>query len=94
MPDTVKTTKLEESTAGIRDRHSSRQSGAEEKNKDAADKEVEAEVEVENVERPVDLYKVLSVCVLHINNWEKFLPQMQLWTHIASFSYKVSFLHI
>lgn len=58
MSDSVKATKLEESVAANNSRYAAPQPTAQ-ISKDVTDKEVEAEVEVENVERPVDLYKVL-----------------------------------
>lgn len=58
MSDSVKTTRLEESVA-VNNRHSEPQSDAPAIRKDVNEKEIEVEVEAENVERPVDLYKVL-----------------------------------
>lgn len=52
--DTVKVAKVEETVSAIADT----KSDAVKISKDEANKEIEVEVEVENVERPVDLYKV------------------------------------
>ncbi|EEF50668.1 RNA binding protein, putative [Ricinus communis] len=57
--DSVKPTKLEETTNANRDRISNLQSGTQKISKDAADSEKVVEVQVENVERPVDLYKAI-----------------------------------
>lgn len=58
MSDSVKAPRLEESVAANNDRYSAPQSDAPEISRDVT-KEIEADIEVENVERPVDLYKVL-----------------------------------
>lgn len=54
MPDLIEAAKPEENAIV-----SLSQSGNEYNNKEAADREEEVEVEVENVERPVDLYKAI-----------------------------------
>lgn len=59
MPDSVKPPKLGETTTAFRDSLPVPQSGAEEISKEEADTELEVDVEVENVERPVDLYKAI-----------------------------------
>lgn len=58
MSNSVKTPRLEESIAANNDRYSAPQSDAPEMSRDVT-KEIEADVEVENVERPVDLYKAI-----------------------------------
>ncbi|XP_057514476.1 G patch domain-containing protein TGH isoform X2 [Actinidia eriantha] len=58
MPDSVKHAQVEE-TKAYRDSLPVPQSGMEDISKKEADREVEVDVEVENVERPVDLYKAI-----------------------------------
>lgn len=58
-PDSAKATKVEETVAANRDSFPTPQSDAQGINQDIANREIEAEVEVENVERPVDLYKAI-----------------------------------
>jgi hypothetical protein len=65
-PDSAKATKVEETVAANRDSFPTPQSDAQGINQDIANREIEAEVEVENVERPVDLYKVLLICSIII----------------------------
>ena len=65
MPDSVKHAQVEETTKAYGDSLPVPQSGMEEISKKEADIEVEVDVEVENVERPVDLYKVLSCYFLN-----------------------------
>ncbi|XP_062159896.1 G patch domain-containing protein TGH [Alnus glutinosa] len=58
--DSAKATKVEETVAANRDSFPTPQSDAQGISQDIANKEeIEAEVEVENVERPVDLYKAI-----------------------------------
>lgn len=57
MPDLVKAANPEETAMLNKVQSSVPQSDSEFKNKEVADREIEVEVEVENVERPVDLYK-------------------------------------
>uniref|UniRef100_A0A2P2L2P4 RNA binding protein n=3 Tax=Rhizophora mucronata TaxID=61149 RepID=A0A2P2L2P4_RHIMU len=57
--DTAKATKVEETVGSHKDQPSIFQSDAQEISKNVADRELEDEVEVENVERPVDLYKAI-----------------------------------
>ena len=64
MPDSVKHAQVEE-TKAYSDSLPVPQSGMEDISKKEADREVEVDVEVENVERPVDLYKVLSCYFLN-----------------------------
>jgi G patch domain-containing protein 1 len=65
--DSAKATIVEETVAANRDSFPTAQSDAQGISQDIANKEeIEAEVEVENVERPVDLYKVLSICSILI----------------------------
>lgn len=59
MSDTGKATKLEETVAANADP----KSDVHKISTNEADKEIEVEVEVENVERPVDLYKVFACSV-------------------------------
>lgn len=59
MPDSFKATGLEETGSSNKDSFLVMQPAAAEINKDFADKEDEVEVEVKNVERPVDLYKAI-----------------------------------
>ena len=59
MSDSVKPTKLEESDAVNKGPYPTTQSDAQEMSKIEV---TEVEVEVENVERPVDLYNVLFNC--------------------------------
>lgn len=56
--DSVKATKFEGDNPPIRDQVIAPLSDAEEMTKHMANSEKEVEVETENVERPVDLYKV------------------------------------
>ncbi|KAK9203946.1 hypothetical protein WN943_014203 [Citrus x changshan-huyou] len=58
ISDSVKAPRLEESVAANNDRYSAPQSDAPEISRDVT-KEIEADIEVENVERPVDLYKAI-----------------------------------
>lgn len=58
MPDSMKAKNIDETVIN-RDSLATPKSDAQGINKDVADKEVEVEVEVENVERPVDLYKAI-----------------------------------
>ncbi|PSS08301.1 G patch domain-containing protein [Actinidia chinensis var. chinensis] len=58
MPDSVKHAQVEE-TKAYSDSLPVPQSGMEDISKKEADREVEVDVEVENVERPVDLYKAI-----------------------------------
>ncbi|XP_024030764.1 G patch domain-containing protein TGH [Morus notabilis] len=58
-PDSIKTKNIEETVTENRDSFATPQSDTQGKSKDVADKELEVEVEVENVERPVDLYKAI-----------------------------------
>lgn len=60
LPDSVKPTKLEESDAVNKGPYTAPQSDAQEMSKNVADKETE----VDNIERPVDLYKVLINCFI------------------------------
>ena len=64
-PDTIKAKNIEETTTESRDSFAIPQSDAHGMSKDVADKEIEVEVAVENVERPVDLYKVMLEIVRH-----------------------------
>ncbi|XP_059453445.1 G patch domain-containing protein TGH isoform X2 [Corylus avellana] len=57
--DSAKATKVEETVTVNRDSFPTPQSDAQGISQDIANKEIEAEVEVENVERPVDLYKAI-----------------------------------
>ncbi|KAL5748960.1 hypothetical protein ACOSQ2_026257 [Xanthoceras sorbifolium] len=59
MSDSVKPTKLEESDAVNKVPCTAPQSDVPGMSKNVAEKETEVEVEVENVERPVDLYKAI-----------------------------------
>lgn len=63
MPDSVKAANVEETVASsaVPQAHDKKQG------RETAEKEVESEIEVENVERPVDLYKVRSICVYIID---------------------------
>ncbi|XP_044466395.1 G patch domain-containing protein TGH isoform X2 [Mangifera indica] len=56
MSDSIEPTKSEQSVKNL---YSAPQSEAPEVRRDVTDKETEVEVEVENVERPVDLYKAI-----------------------------------
>lgn len=58
--DFVKPTKVEESSTSNRDLLPVPQSNPQDINNEEAENDIEIEVEAENVERPVDLYKVLS----------------------------------
>lgn len=60
-PDSIKTKNIEETVTENRGSFATPQSDTQGKSKDVGDKELEVEVEVENVERPVDLYKVILV---------------------------------
>lgn len=62
MPDSMKAKNIDETVIN-RDSLATLKSDAQGINKDVADKEIEVEVEVENVERPVDLYKVILIAV-------------------------------
>lgn len=62
--DAVKASKVEEAVSTNRYQLSVLQSDTQEKSKDVADREIEDEVQVENVERPVDLYKVWFFCII------------------------------
>lgn len=57
--DSVKAKSVEETATENRDSFAIPQSVTQGVSKDVADKEIEVEVAVENVERPVDLYKVI-----------------------------------
>ncbi|KAG2667261.1 hypothetical protein I3760_15G105100 [Carya illinoinensis] len=57
--DSVKSTKVEETPTANRDSHPTPQFDVQGIRQDASSKEIEVEVEVENVERPVDLYKAI-----------------------------------
>ncbi|XP_021905487.1 G patch domain-containing protein TGH [Carica papaya] len=76
MPDSFKATGLEETGSSNKDSFLVMQPAAAEINKDFADKEDEVEVEVKNVERPVDLYKVsifvMKLRDLYDNPWEQY----------------------
>lgn len=63
--DSSKETKVEEIVTANRD-FPMPQSDAQGISQDVANKENEVEVEVENVERPVDLYKVLLVVLSYL----------------------------
>lgn len=54
-----KAAKVEEAIAANRDSFPTPRAGAQDISEDIANKQIEAEVEVENVERPVDLYKAI-----------------------------------
>lgn len=56
--DLVKGTKVEESVTAKKDISPLQQSANKDINKSIAENETEEHVEVENIERPVDLYKV------------------------------------
>lgn len=58
--DSVKGTRMEEPATAKKDFSPVHQSEDKDPTKKIAENETEAEVEVENVERPVDLYKVFS----------------------------------
>ncbi|PON62061.1 G-patch domain containing protein [Parasponia andersonii] len=58
-PDSVTAKNVEETTADNRDSFAIPQIDAQGISKDVSDKEIEVEVAVENVERPVDLYKAI-----------------------------------
>lgn len=66
--DSVKTSKFEEIVTANRDQVSVLQTDTQEISKDVAHGKKEIEVQVENVERPVDLYKVLVSAELSVNN--------------------------
>lgn len=57
MTDSVKSTKVEEC---VTDRRLSSVPEASQEEIKTSEKEIEVEIEVENVERPVDLYKVIN----------------------------------
>lgn len=57
MPDSIRAADVEENVPA--ERRSSAHNGKKDKETNTIEKEAEPEVEVENVERPVDLYKVL-----------------------------------
>uniref|UniRef100_A0A5B7CE04 Putative G patch domain-containing protein 1 n=1 Tax=Davidia involucrata TaxID=16924 RepID=A0A5B7CE04_DAVIN len=57
--DSVKATKVEETVIANRDPLPVPQPGVEEISREVTEREIEVEVEVENVERPVDLYKAI-----------------------------------
>ncbi|XP_059643892.1 G patch domain-containing protein TGH [Cornus florida] len=59
MPDSVKSAKPEGTVATNRESLPGHQSSVEEINKEASDGEIQGEVQAENVERPVDLYKAI-----------------------------------
>lgn len=56
MPDSIRTANVEEHVSV---EHNGK------KDRETTEKEVEDEVEVENVERPVDLYKVLTIIFVY-----------------------------
>lgn len=60
LPESVKAPKLEDDVSGGRSQFSL-QEGRIEKGKEIADQEIEVDAEPENIERPVDLYKVFSL---------------------------------
>lgn len=88
MLDSVKASKVEETVGANRGQLTTFTSDASEVSEDATDKENEAEVEVENLERPVDLYKVsffyspyftMFWCQrLHMDD---IVPPIQLYMH-------------
>jgi hypothetical protein len=81
--DSAKATKVKETVAANRDSFPTPQSDVQGISQDIANKEIEAEVEVENVERPVDLYKVLSICsIIIIFNVMNILGNLE---HYVSF---------
>lgn len=59
MPDSIRAADVQEQVPGERRSSSQPQGHSRKKENEAIEKEAEIEVEVENVERPVDLYKVL-----------------------------------
>lgn len=64
LPDSVKAAKLEEDdVSGDRIESSLRVQEGRKEGKLMVDQEIEVETEPENVERPVDLYKVFSLLV-------------------------------
>ncbi|TXG51534.1 hypothetical protein EZV62_024058 [Acer yangbiense] len=68
MSDSVKPTKLEESDAVNKGPYPMPQSDAQEMSK-IEETEVEVKVEVENVERPVDLYKNMAFCLVDVSSF-------------------------
>lgn len=61
IPDSVKPVKVEETAAAFTDSLSVPRPGSEDISSKEAIGEFQNDVEVENVERPVDLYKVLGL---------------------------------
>ncbi|XP_047970608.1 G patch domain-containing protein TGH-like [Salvia hispanica] len=59
MPDSIRAADVQEQVPGERRSSSQPQGHSRKKENEAIDKEAEIEVEVENVERPVDLYKAI-----------------------------------
>lgn len=68
MPDSIKAAKAEESAAVNKEPLSVSRWDSEEKRR-VIEKEIEVEVEAENVERPVDLYKVHLCSQIFISCW-------------------------
>lgn len=65
MPDSIRTANVEEHVSEERTSSLVPQVHNRKQDRGTNEKEVENEVEVENVERPVDLYKVLpNLCIL------------------------------
>lgn len=58
LPDSVKAAKLEDDVSGDRSESSLRLQEGRKEGKEMVDQEIEVEAEPENIERPVDLYKV------------------------------------
>lgn len=63
LPDSVKAAKLEDDVSGDRSESSLRLQEGRKEGKEMVDQEIEVEAEPENIERPVDLYKVFSLLV-------------------------------
>ena len=55
---------MEETVISKKDILTLQQSANKDKNNNAAENEVEEDVEVENIERPVDLYKVATILLM------------------------------
>lgn len=65
MPDSIRTANVEEhNNSGKRTSKSAPQENNGKKDTETAEKEAEIEVEVANVERPIDLYKVIPLSTL------------------------------
>lgn len=69
MPDSIKAAKVEEIAAVNKEPHSVSRWDSEEKRK-AIEKEIDVDVEVENVARPVDLYKVPLSSQTFLSCWD------------------------